>query len=234
MRSQHTRNGRRHNGKAVNGRGQKAALALLLEAFDGAQREGRPARQDAVTWNVLHDLGLSRADLEDLLAGGHIEHLEETTRRKDKKRTFRKAAGGEPGPLSRLVLTARGAPGARQLLAVAETEPGAVLHEALARAEERPYWNGEEGTLWWGGEVVKVLRHDAVNQRCVLDALQGQGWPRHLADPLPKRSRRSPKKCLRQTIDGLNRRQEGPVRVCFHADRRGGLRWEGIHMKKRK
>jgi hypothetical protein len=175
--------------RPAGGRLPTAAVAVLLTLFEGARRHGRPADQDALNWNALSDLGLTPADVDALLAAGHLKHLEETTGRGTRRRTFDPAAGKGLTGASRFVLTERGAAYFREQLGGAEAGLGVLLRETAAQAEERPCWDAREGTLRWRGEVVKRVRIDGDNQRCVLNALQKQGWPRQLDNPLPRGSR---------------------------------------------
>jgi hypothetical protein len=226
MRSHHTSNGQQHNGQPANGKVPKAALAVLLATFDGAQQVRRPAREDALVWNALHDLGLTQADLDALLLGGLCERLEETTGERDKQRAFREAAGDEPGPRSRVVLTPRGARHVRQLLAITEAQPGVALLEALAWVGEWPFWDGRD--LYWQGAVVKSLRDDGANQRAVLNALEAVGWREPVANPLRARPGRSGKKMLYETIESLNDRQTPPSIRFYAVD--GGVFWKPVHV----
>ena len=88
-----------------------------------------------------------------------------------------------------------------------------------------PAWDGF--SLTWQGEVVKRLRGDATNQRCVLDAFQGAGWPPTIPDPLPHKCGCNAKKRRRDTVESLNGGQAQP-RIHFHADGHAGIRWEGV------
>jgi hypothetical protein len=201
---------------------------LLLEAYDRAREDYLPARENALNWNFLHSEGLTRDELDALRAGGHLEHLEETTRRRNKQRTFREAAGAEPGPMSRVVLTARGAGHIRQVLAIAEAEPGALLREALAWVAERPLWDDQN--LWWHGAIVKSLRDDGASQQAALTALEAVCWREPVRNPLPARTGRNRKRMLYDTIESLNDRQTPPS-IRFYAVG-GCVFWRPVHMNK--
>jgi hypothetical protein len=98
---------------------------------------------------------------------------------------------------------------------------------ALFEMAERPIWKADEGELWWQGDLVKRFRHDAADQRCVLDAFQRRGWPGCHDNPLPAHRGVNRKIQLRNTLKNLNRGQH-PLRLRFHADGRGGVRWETL------
>lgn len=106
---------------------------------------------------------------------------------------------------------------------------GAVrLTGALTLLAERPVWKPRQGELWWCGELVKQYRHDAADQRCVLDAFQAQSWATRIDDPLPVECGRNRKVHLHETIKSLNRGQK-PRCIRFHGDgTTTGLRWEGL------
>jgi hypothetical protein len=99
---------------------------------------------------------------------------------------------------------------------------------ALILLADRPLWNAAEGDLWWHGELIKQFRHDAADQRCVLNAFQRQCWVRRIADPLPAKIGRNRKVHLRETIKSLVRGQD-PLRIRFRGDGTStGLRWEDV------
>jgi hypothetical protein len=93
---------------------------------------------------------------------------------------------------------------------------------------DRPLWKAKQGELWWRGELVKRFRHDAADQRCVLNAFQDNAWENRIDDPLPVRWGRSRKKHLHETIKSLNRGQK-LRRIRFRGDgTASGIRWEGV------
>jgi hypothetical protein len=107
-------------------------------------------------------------------------------------------------------------------------EVGTRVAAALGRMAERPLWKANQGELWWRGELVKRFRHDAADQRCVLDAFQDSAWDNRIDDPLPVRCGRSRKKRLHETIKSLNRGQK-LRRIRFRGDgTASGCRWEGV------
>jgi hypothetical protein len=112
--------------------------------------------------------------------------------------------------------------------AVDAREVGTRVAAALGRMADRPLWKAKQGELWWRGELVERFRHDAADQRCVLDAFQDHAWENRIDDPLPVRWGRSRKKHLHETIKSLNRGQK-LRRIRFRGDgTASGIRWEGV------
>jgi hypothetical protein len=99
---------------------------------------------------------------------------------------------------------------------------------ALLQMAERPIWNAARGELWWQGTLVKRFRHDAADQRCLLDAFQAGAWMKCEENPLPHRSAINRKTQLQNTIKDLNRGQH-PLQIKFRGNGRGGARWEALH-----
>lgn len=73
-------------------------------------------------------------------------------------------------------------------------------------AAEMPRWDGEARQLWCGQCLVKQFRRPALNQELVLAALEEEGWPKQIDDPLPPKKHIDPKVRLHDTIKALNRR----------------------------
>ena len=89
-----------------------------------------------------------------------------------------------------------------------------------------PCWDGERRELCFAGQVVKRFKVPAPNQEAVLAALQEEGWPAAVDDPLPPAGDQDPKYRLRQTIRGLNTNQQHPV-LRFRGDGSGErVLWE--------
>jgi hypothetical protein len=186
------------------------ALRMLLDVSQPARPGGHPPWDSALPWPCLSAAGLTEGQMRELLAAGHLEHGRETTAGRDRRRSFRRSPAAALSPRSCLVLTERGAAHARELLA--------------ARGD-RPRWDAAAGELWWHGRLVKRFRHDAANQRLVLDALETAGWPPCLANPFRARGVPRPKTCLHRTVESLNKGQGGRRRIYFGGDGRGGLCW---------
>jgi hypothetical protein len=79
-----------------------------------------------------------------------------------------------------------------------------------------------------GGALVKAFKVPARNQELILDALEEEGWPRHLDDPLPPHEGQDSKRRLHETIDRLNRNQINRL-IRFRGNGNGrGILWEPI------
>jgi hypothetical protein len=161
---------------------------------------------------------MTEANIRELLDLRHLEHYLETTSENSQCRTFVTAGGCGFTPRSCLVLTPPGITHARQL--VAGTLPGPASLPA------RPDWDREAGELWWERHLVKRFRHDAANQRLLLDTFQGAGWIRCVDNPFRARRVPYPKKCLHRTIESLNEGQVETTRIRFRGDGRGYACWE--------
>jgi hypothetical protein len=94
-------------------------------------------------------------------------------------------------------------------------------------AGEPPRWDAAAGQLRWRGLPLKSVRHDATNQRLVLDAFQRQGWPQHIDNPFPPGQGLKRKQRLRNAVRALNGRHR-LARLRFHSDKEGGISWEAI------
>jgi hypothetical protein len=70
-----------------------------------------------------------------------------------------------------------------------------------------PHWDGEKRLLLWQERIVKCFRVPAANQELILAALEEEGWPDSIDDPLPVAHAINPKIRLHDTIKGLNRNQ---------------------------
>jgi len=84
-----------------------------------------------------------------------------------------------------------------------------------------PTWDATRRELSWGAELIKRFRQPAPSQACVLAALDAQGWPPRIDDPLPRGRGINSKQHLRDTIKNLNRHQR-VRRIVFEADGTGG------------
>jgi len=92
-----------------------------------------------------------------------------------------------------------------------------------------PSWDAAGCRLYFNGVCIKRCRHDARNQRIVLDTLQAEAWPQSRADPLrlpPEallelaEDTPDPHTRLRRTIWALNHGQH-PWRMRFHTSGKG-------------
>lgn len=204
-------------------------LLLLLQA----NRCARECRQDpwefAAELGELHAAGLSHGHLRWLVCQGYVEHARERTVSGEAKRSFVKPANISFSRRSCFVLTSRGHSLASQLGEVSET---VRLAQAPPPAQEGitvvPRWDPRRRELWWRSSLVKKFRVPASNQQALLDALEEEGWPARIDDPLAPMTNGQVKARLHDTIKALNRHQ-----VCrllrFFGDGTGqAVMWEAL------
>jgi hypothetical protein len=184
---------------AASGRGLRVLLdiQLAIQSSDGSSWES------AVPWACLRAAGLAESQVHELLAACYLDHCLETTTEQSAGRTFTPAGLGALAPRSCLLLTERGIASLRELMAPAQ---------APTSSSAQPIWDGKAGELSCQGWLVKRFRHDAANQRLVLDAFQRAGWSRCISNPFRERGMPSPKKCLHRTIEGLNEGQNATIK----------------------
>jgi hypothetical protein len=73
--------------------------------------------------------------------------------------------------------------------------------------------------------LIKEFRRPAANQELVLAALEEEGWPAKIDDPLPPTSGIDPRVRLHDTIKALNRHHLHQI-LRFRGDGKGqGIRW---------
>jgi hypothetical protein len=181
-----------------------------VEPFRGPKGE-RGKAVELLRWlcRKAEELGCSPAALfrgcQELLGAGEFETAQEVLR----------------GAGARWALTPSELEFARGLLAGS----GGT---GSARRLETPRWDRPAMELWWRGVCIRRYRHDAANQRAVLDAFEEEDWPNRLDDPLPSAKQMSRKQRLHQTIQGLNKGQK-PQQLWFRGDGTGqGVCWEPI------
>jgi hypothetical protein len=198
----------------TSGGGLRALLLLLLRAFEGAEEvDGAPDGLAPVGEEVV--LGGVSVSLPALQRAGYVEVRPDRVGR-DQRRASKADRETEP----QLVLTTSGAEFLRTILAGADGE--------ARRAATIPYWDGRLLQLWWRGACIREYRHDAANQRLVLDGFEAEQWPKRLDDPLPREQGVNVKIRLCETIKGLNRGQR-PHLLRFRGDGTGlGVRWEPV------
>jgi hypothetical protein len=92
-----------------------------------------------------------------------------------------------------------------------------------------PYYDEQEGELWYRDHLVKSFQHPAPHQRTILATFQHAGWPRSIANPLGDAPERVQKETLHDTIKGLNHHQLGGQVLRFRGDGTGTrVRWEPV------
>jgi hypothetical protein len=92
---------------------------------------------------------------------------------------------------------------------------------------ELPFWDAEDHSLYWQGELVHRFRNVAPHQEPLLHLFQAHGWPSSLPVSLLADTPLGSKKRLRQTVDNLNANL-WPW-LCLRREGRGQrLRWEAV------
>jgi hypothetical protein len=207
------------------------ALALLLDAWDGAGDLCLDPREFAVELGELYAAGLNATLVRWLIGKGYVQHLRERPARGAGARTFQVAAGLGLSRASCFVLTEAGLRLASEW-AAAHRRPalpaGGPGPQAAEKAPVLPRWDAESRKLSWNGHLVKCFRLPAVNQETILATFEEEGWPPHIDDPLRSCRDVDPKARLHDAIKGLNRNQVHPV-LHFGGDGRGhGVVWAVI------
>ena len=208
----------------------RCALALLLDAWNYAAACQRDAWDFAVEIAHLRGYGLTHSDLRWLLCKSLAKHGIELTKPADKVRLFQAPASLAFRNRTCFVLTRTGLSAARQMdheRSGADQPPpddsqqnGGVADNSLV-----PRWDSGRRELRWDHQLVKRYRLRAPNQEVILAALEEEGWPAHIDDPLPHEPDQDPKQRLHDAIKNLNRHQVCHL-LLFIGDGTGeGLRW---------
>jgi hypothetical protein len=166
-----------------------------------------------------------------------VELARELAPRADGVRQFRRLLGLSLGKHTCVVLSLDGATVARSLVSQPTEIPsrgGTGNTKTIKRP--LPNWDGQRRELCVGKILVKRYRLPSPNQQAILMALEEEGWPSRIDDPLPMVTDLDAKQRLHDTIKNLNRHQH---RRClrFFGDGTGqGVCWEYIRSdaKKRK
>jgi len=135
------------------------------------------------------------------------ERLQEAGLSEEHKRQCELAAGLARGII---IQRERSAEEAASSDAAEHTEP-------VAR---KPRWDAETRTLYLGSEICKRYRQPAGNQTRILAALEEDGWPETIDDPLPGGD----------GVDPVERRRDA-VKALNESLRRFGLRFEVLGEK---
>lgn len=200
---------------------QWKALRLLSEAWLAALSEEQDVWQFAVEIEQLRSLGLSHTDLRRLLCWGYLEHAQERISCDDDQRIFQ--------PLHTLILPKQ------TCFVLTEKGWAATLdHDAEKNGEEiagpefpagSPHWDVDSRQLWWHDYLIKAFHRPAANQELILAALEEEGWPTRIDDPLPHVPNIDPKVRLHDTIKALNRHHVKRI-IRFGGDGHGqGIQW---------
>jgi hypothetical protein len=206
-------------------------LGFLLQAFEYSTELQQGPWDLAVELDALREARLNTSDLRWLSAKGYIEHAIEITKPHDQERQFQRTELLNVSEASCVVLTPRGVALARKVLSQrGPTEPARPAASAPAqtvRAQPiRPSFDSQRRQLRLGDAIIKEFKLPSPNQEAVLLALEEEGWPPRIDDPLPPSPDIVTRRRLHDTIKALNRKQKSPL-IRFMGDGSGeGVRWE--------
>lgn len=207
---------------------QWKALRALKAAEDAARLGGQDVWQFAVEIGQLRRMGLNHTDLRLLLCWGYLAHARERTKLSAGRRTFQGLSNLTLPRRTCFVLTSKG-------LALASEHSAEMAPSASPAEEEQseavhplpqvPHWDSRSRRLWWRDCLIKQFRVPAINQEVVLAALEEEGWPSQIDDPLPQTRDIDPKVRLHDTIKALNRHHQHQI-IHFCGDGSGrAIRW---------
>jgi hypothetical protein len=205
----------------------EAVLALLRSAHDAAHALNRDIWEFAVEIDDLHAVGATNTHLRLLVCEGYAMHAVERIRGHHLgHRSFCKLTNLALPSRSCFVITKNG-------LGLSDCKLDPVLPPQRANAKSpstvnRPLWDGILRQLHWNGLLVKQFRLPATNQEAILEALEEDGWPPHVDDPLPPVEGLDPKVRLHDAIKSLNRNQINRL-LTFRGDGSGqGVLWFSV------
>src|SRR5262249_38260365 len=105
-------------------------------------------------------------------------------------------------------------------------DPDGPAGPARAVRRPTPSWDRDRRELRLAGALVKRVKAPAPNQEAILAAVEEEGWPPRIDDPISPQLGQDPKHRLHDTINALNRHQKSRL-VGFLGDGSGqGVRWE--------
>lgn len=192
-------------------------LDALWTAFEEAREQKLSAWQKARRWATLRGPECGPEEVRAWLAAGWLEHQLPLGKNGQRPAPSGSAKTFQDQDDTLLALTGPGVVVTRRR-----------LEERDASQNGTPVWDSASGELSWQGELVLVLRPDAVAQRLVLTNFQMNGWPHRLKEVLDESGvRRMGKRRLSDAIHRLtHHHQEGCHRIRFNADHHGGVCWE--------
>jgi hypothetical protein len=208
------------------------ALAILLKAQESASLLQVSLWEFAIGVTSLHRVGIDDTAIRLLIGLGLAECRIERIALRSRRRVLRPIRNLALPDTACLVVTKAGlAVGnqERHRFAQSRTPNGHVANQELGgdSLPQKPFWD-KEGTLRWGGQVVKHLRRHATCQRPILNGFEDAGWLRRIENPLPRIRGTNPKEQLRQAIRHLNEHHESKV-MCFWEDSAcQGIRWKPL------
>jgi hypothetical protein len=209
------------------------ALGSLYDAYRYAVDTSATVWEFAVSIDFLQRLGVCESELRWLVRRGLVEHGYETSNLDTQQRTFKKTEALVFGKRTCFVLSQQGLIELENLRSkecsslLRQTKTISHCREVLLHTEPPiPNWDIVTKRLQFRGAVVKCFRWPAINQECLLNAFQEEGWPERIDDPLPPLEELDPKRRLADTIKCLNRNQSNPL-LHFRGDGTGeGILWE--------
>lgn len=207
---------------------QRKALRLLWEAWLAACSEGQDVWQFAMEIDRLRGVGLNHTDLRLLLRWGYLAHAQEYTTAESDQRIFQPLDSLILPERTCFVLTEQGTKIDGLGGATNQTTKIPPLKEIVKYQEnvEVPRWDSSSRQLRWRDLLIKQFRQPSTNQETVLAALEEEGWPRRIDDPLPQKLGLDPKIRLHDTIKALNRHQRHRI-LFFLGDGSGrGILWQ--------
>jgi hypothetical protein len=204
------------------------ALQLLLAADAAAESSKRDRWQFAVETQEFVDAGVLKTDLRWLVSMGYAEHGQERTRKSSRRRSFRRLTSLSFPPNTCFVISNKGRRWAGRATSGERPSAAASPNPPLnggSRASDHPRWDAELRQLRFNGAIIKQFRVPAPNQETILAALEEEGWPQRIDDPLPQSAEVNPRSRLHETIRALNRHQANPL-LYFRGDGTGkGVLW---------
>lgn len=207
---------------------QRKALCLVREAAEAAGKEGLDVWQFAVEIDRLHALDLSNTDLRYLLCWGYLEHAQERTITGSHQRLFHPLRTLALPRQTCFVLTAKGLELTSEPSVEKDVGVIALAGDSTAlpcSLPQVPRWDGQLRRLLWQSCLIREFHRHAPNQELVLTALEEEGWPAYIDDPLPHAPGVDPKLRLHDTIKSLNRNHLQRI-LRFGGDGSGlGIRW---------
>ncbi len=208
-----------------------SALSMLHAAWEAAIDVQTPSSEFAVEIHQLFAAGVTSTDLRWLAARGFAEHLQEIVREDSPRRQFQRSKCLAFTDHSCFVLTEAGCRLASASLKIpAQDIPveGAASTVQTADSTMVPKWDGTIRQLSVSGRLVKQFRLPATNQETILKALEEDGWPPRVDDPLPSRHGGDRRARLHDAIKGLNRNQIHRL-LSFKGDGTGcGILWSPV------
>jgi hypothetical protein len=202
-----------------------------MEAHRYAQDVQRDIWQFAVETDTLAAAGLLPNDFRWLVLKGYVDHAREVTGTDDLERVFRPNTQLMLSERTCFVLTEAGmivAQGLSQSNGHIEglSETGSMATERSSLERPVPKWDEARRELTVAGKIVKQFRLPSPNQEMVLTALEEEGWPPSISDPLPPYPGQDPKRRLQDTLKALNNHQKHRL-IRFKGNGTGeGILWE--------